>query len=81
MDLFFSNYFIKSEFKGELIMDKGTLARYDSDSYMSEINDTLYELEWYIDCKDMKITVEGEKLPTQKFEGIGNCRSDKFRFI
>lgn len=41
-------------------------------AYMDGIYDTLCELEWYIDCKEMEITVEGEKLPTTKFEGLGN---------
>ena len=52
--------------------ERETLAQYVSDAYMSGIYDTLCELEWYIDCKDMKITVEGEELPTTKFEGLGN---------
>ena len=52
--------------------ERETLAEYAADAYMSGIYDTLCELEWYIDCKDMVITVEGEELPTTKFEGIGN---------
>ncbi|MBR1568374.1 MAG: hypothetical protein IJ648_05365 [Lachnospiraceae bacterium] len=52
--------------------DRETLAQYALDAYMSGIYDTLCQLEWYIDCKDMKITVEGEELPTKKFEGLGN---------
>ena len=49
-----------------------TLAQYALDAYKSGMYDTLCELEWYIDCKEMKITVEGEELPTTKFEGLGN---------
>ncbi len=52
--------------------ERETLAQYALDAYMSGIYDTLCEFEWYIDCKDMKITVEGEELPTTKFEGLGN---------
>ncbi len=52
--------------------ERETLAQYALDTYMSGIYDTLCELEWYIDCKDMIITVEGEELPTTKFEGLGN---------
>ena len=52
--------------------ERDTLAQYALDAYMSGIHDTLCDLEWYIDCRDMKITVEGEELPTKEFEGIGN---------
>ncbi len=54
------------------IEERETLAQYALDAYTSGIYDTLCDLEWYIDCKDMKITVEGEDLPTTEFEGIGN---------
>lgn len=52
--------------------ERKVLANFAADAYMSGIYDTLCELEWYIDCKDMKITVEGEELPTTEFEGLGN---------
>lgn len=52
--------------------EREIIAQYALDAYMSGIYDTLCDLEWYIDCKDMKITVEGEELPTTKFEGLGN---------
>ena len=52
--------------------ERETLAQYALDTYMDGIYDTLCELEWYNDSKDMKITVEGEELPTTKFEGLGN---------
>ena len=52
--------------------ERETLAQFASDAYMSGIYDTLCDLEWYIDCKDMKITVGGEELPMTKFEGTGN---------
>lgn len=52
--------------------ERETLAQYALDAYNSGIYDTLCDLEWYIDCRDMKIIVEGEELPTTKFEGLGN---------
>ena len=52
--------------------ERETIAQYALNTYMSGIYDTLCELEWYIDCKNLEITVEGEVLPTRKFEGIGN---------
>lgn len=54
------------------IEERETLAKYVLDAYSDGIYDTLCELEWYIDCKEMKISVEGEELPTTKFEGLGN---------
>lgn len=53
-------------------IDKTVLAEYVLDAYFDGIYDTLAELEWYIDCRDMKISVEGELLPTTKYEGLGN---------
>lgn len=52
--------------------ERQTLAQYALEAYTDGIYDTLCEIEWYVDCRDMTITVEGEQLPTQKFEGIGN---------
>ena len=52
--------------------EREVLAQYVLGAYTSGIYDTLCELEWYIDCKDMKIIVDGEELPTTKFEGLGN---------
>ncbi len=52
--------------------ERETLAKYALDAYSSGIYDALCELEWYIDCKNMKIFVDGEELPVTKFEGLGN---------
>lgn len=52
--------------------EREILASFVLDAYSSGIYDTLCELEWYIDCKEMKISVEGEELPTTRFEGLGN---------
>ena len=52
--------------------EREIIAKFAVDTYMSGIYDVLCELEWYIDCKDMKIIVDGEELPTTKFEGLGN---------
>ena len=50
--------------------DREILAAFVLDAYGSGIYDTLEQLEWLRCCKDMVITVEGEELPTGKFEGI-----------
>lgn len=47
--------------------ERDTIAKYAVETYMEGIYDTLCELEWYIDCREMIITVEGEKLPTTEF--------------
>jgi len=52
--------------------ERETLAQFVSDAYGSGIYDTLCDLEWYIDCKEMKISVEDEELPITEFEGLGN---------
>lgn len=52
--------------------EREVLAKYALEAYSSGIYDTLCELEWYIACKEMKISVEGEELPTTEFEGLGN---------
>lgn len=52
--------------------EREIIAKFAVDTYMSGIYDVLCELEWYIDCRDMIITVDGEKLPTTEFEGLGN---------
>lgn len=52
--------------------ERETLAKYALDAYSCGIYDTLCLLEWYISCKRMEISVEGKKLPTTKFEGLGN---------
>lgn len=52
--------------------ERKTLAEFAADEYMSGIYDTLCELEWYADCKDMTISIDGEQLPLQKYEGMGN---------
>ena len=40
------------------------IANFAVDTYMGGIYDVLCELEWHIDCRNMIITVDGEKLPT-----------------
>lgn len=50
--------------------ERKTLAEFALNEYMSGMFDTLAHLEWYIDCEDMKITVGGEELPTQKYNGL-----------
>ena len=52
--------------------ERKVLAQYLLETYADGIYDALCEIEWYIDCKNMKITVEGEELPTTAFEGLGN---------
>lgn len=52
--------------------EREVLANFAQHAYSDGIYDVLCELEWYIDCKDMKIIVDGEELPTTKFEGLGN---------
>lgn len=46
------------------------LAEYVLSTYSAGIYDTLEQLEWLRECKDMIITVQGEVLPIDKFEGI-----------
>ena len=52
--------------------ERETLAQFALDAYAGGIYDALCELEWYADCRDMKITVEGAELPLSGFEGMGN---------
>lgn len=52
--------------------ERNTLAKFVTETYSSGIFDVLDLLEWYACCKDMKISIEGEVLPTDKFEGIQN---------
>lgn len=52
--------------------ERDILAELIIDAYHSGIYDTLEELEWLRCCKSMEITVEGEKLPLDKFEGMPN---------
>ena len=52
--------------------DREVLAAFVADEYFSGIFDVLDLLEWYINCCDMKISVDGEILPTEKFEGMPN---------
>ena len=52
--------------------EKAILAEYVLDAYHAGIYDTLEQLEWLRECKDMVITAEGETLPTGKYEGIPN---------
>lgn len=52
--------------------DREVLAEFILAAYSSAIFDVLDLLEWYASCKDMKISIEGETLPTDKFEGMQN---------
>lgn len=52
--------------------DRNTLADYINKAYSARIFDVLCLLEWYICCRDMKITIDGELLPTDRFEGMQN---------
>lgn len=52
--------------------DREILADYVLEAYSGGIFDVLDLLEWYACCRDMKITIDGEILPTDKFEGIQN---------
>lgn len=52
--------------------DRDILADYILRAYSSAIFDVLDLLEWYACCRDMKIIIDGETLPTDKFEGIQN---------
>lgn len=49
--------------------DREVLAAFVAEEYVSGIFDVL---EWYTCCRDMKISVDGEILPTGKFEGMQN---------
>lgn len=48
------------------------LADFILETYHAGIYDTLEQLEWLSCCKDMVITVEGQTLPLDKYEGIPN---------
>ncbi|WP_312431041.1 DUF6547 family protein [Lacrimispora sp.] len=50
--------------------EKTILAKYVLNTYHSGIYDTLEQLEWLRECKAMVITVDGEILPTGKYEGM-----------
>lgn len=52
--------------------DREILSKFILEAYSSAIFDVLDLLEWYASCKDMKISIEGETLPTDKFEGMQN---------
>jgi hypothetical protein len=52
--------------------ERDILAELIIDVYHSGIYDTLEKLEWLRCCKNMELTVEGEKLPLDKYEGIPN---------
>ena len=52
--------------------DRDILADYILRAYSDGIFDVLDLLEWYACCRNMKITIDGETLPTDKFEGIQN---------
>lgn len=51
---------------------RNILADYINEAYSDGIFDVLDLLEWYACCRNMKITIDGETLPTGKFEGIQN---------
>ena len=52
--------------------ERNVLAKFVTETYSSGIFDVLDLMEWYACCKDMKITIDGEVLPTDKFEGFQN---------
>ena len=52
--------------------ERDILAELIIDVYHSGIYDTLEKQEWLRCCKNMELTVEGEKLPLDKYEGIPN---------
>lgn len=52
--------------------EREVLAEFALGAYAGGIYDVLCELEWYIDCRSMTISVDGELLPTTAFEGLGN---------
>ncbi|MDE5557244.1 MAG: hypothetical protein K2J32_06055 [Ruminococcus sp.] len=52
--------------------DRDILADYILKAYSDGIFDVLDLLEWYACCRNMKITIDDETLPTDKFEGIQN---------
>ncbi len=52
--------------------DRAVLARFVTETYSSGIFDVLDLLEWYTSSKGMTISIGGEQLPTDKFEGIQN---------
>lgn len=42
------------------------------ETYSDGIFEVLCLLDWYACCRDMKITIDGENVPTDKFEGMQN---------
>lgn len=52
--------------------EREILAKYLIDVYSAGIYDTLEQLEWLRECKDMVIAADGEALPIGKYEGIPN---------
>lgn len=52
--------------------DRNILADYINKAYSDGIFDVVGLLEWYACCRDIKITIDGETLPTDKFEGMQN---------
>lgn len=52
--------------------ERDILAKFIEETYQSGIYDTLEHLEWLRCCKNMIITIEGETLPLEKYEGISN---------
>lgn len=52
--------------------ERETIAQFAQDAYASGMYDTLCELEWYIDCKKLRLLADGAELPVTKFEGLGN---------
>ena len=52
--------------------DREVLSKFILGAYSSAIFDVLDLLEWYASCKDMKISIEGETLLIDKFEGMQN---------
>ncbi|MDE6678954.1 MAG: hypothetical protein K2K02_07920 [Ruminococcus sp.] len=52
--------------------DRDILADYVLKAYCDGIFNVLDLLEWYACCRNMKITIDGENVPTDKFEGMQN---------
>ena len=50
--------------------ERKVLAQYVSETYQAGIYDMLVQMEWLRECREMKISMEGEELPIGQFEGI-----------
>lgn len=50
--------------------ERKVLSEYVLDAYSAGIYDTLEQLEWLRECKNLVLTAEGEVLPAGRFEGM-----------